>query len=142
MPVQQKKFTVSLNGNLEEIVDLASMINKVVLSFNLSDKLENGLNLILEELYTNAVNYGFVEIDKPVALIDISLLDNQLEIIYRDNGIEFNPLKKLDPKLNLNLEERPVGGLGIFFVKAFTDHVEYSYDGHFNQIKMCKSLSL
>jgi anti-sigma regulatory factor (Ser/Thr protein kinase) len=45
-----------------------------------------------------------------------------------------------DPDLMLSLDDRAIGGLGVFFVKALTDHVEYHRVGEFNQLKMNKSL--
>ena len=98
------------------------------------------MNLILEELYTNTANYGFEGIDDGQVKISLSVIDHQLEICFEDNGIAFNPLDISDPDLMLSLDDRPIGGLGVFFVKTLTEHVEYHRVGNFNQIKMIKSL--
>lgn len=145
----QNHYRISLNGTLGEIVDLASELHKAGQQLGLSAQTESQLNLILEELYTNSVNYGFplgatVAAETgviPKITIELALQAQLLQIRYRDNGVAFNPLNADAPDLGLSLEQRPIGGLGIFFVKTLTDHVEYSHDGEFNQISMCKNLA-
>jgi serine/threonine-protein kinase RsbW len=145
----QNHYKISLNGTLGEIVDLASELHKAAQQLGFSAQTESQLNLILEELYTNSVHYGFSPAVSAVAktsaipkvTIALELQALQLQITYRDNGVAFNPLNADAPDLCLSLDERPIGGLGIFFVKTLTDHVEYSHDGEFNQISMRKNLA-
>ena len=146
----QNQYKISLNGTLGEIVDLASELRKAAQQLDFSAQTDSQLNLLLEELYTNSVNYGFPPgasvVSKTSAIpkitIELVLQVQQLQITYRDNGVAFNPLNADAPDLSLSLDERPIGGLGIFFVKTLTDHVEYSHDGEFNQISMRKNLAV
>ena len=46
---------------------------------------------------------------------------------FRDKGIPFNPLEKDPPDTTLPMEQRKIGGLGIFLVKKKMDAVEYEY---------------
>ena len=95
---------------------------------------------MLEELYTNSVNYGFEGISDGCVNIMILNKTGHLEMVYQDNGIAYDPLQAEDPELLLSIEDRPIGGLGVFFVKALTDHVEYMRDGGLNIVKMTKNL--
>lgn len=127
--------SIDLNGNLIELVDLFDQAQRFLLAnIYISEQEVVKLQLILEELYTNSVNHGFSCILEPKISITLSLNDHYLEIIYRDNGLAFDPFQKQDPNLVLSVEDRPIGGLGIFLVKSLVDHFEYSYDGTFNQI--------
>ena len=143
MNVQQlNSFNITLNGSPEELGNLSLSLNELSQKFSISVDVKNQINLILEELYTNAVNYGLIDVLRPLVTIDFLMNDSQIEIIYRDNGIQYNPLEKLAPDLTLSIEERAIGGLGIFFVKSMTDFTEYHYDGKLNQIKMLKNLTV
>ena len=51
----------------------------------------------------------------------------ELVLEVEDKGISFNPLDREAPDLQLPLEERPVGGLGIYMVRQFAYSVEYQY---------------
>ena len=44
-----------------------------------------------------------------------------------DSGVPYNPFVKPDPDITLSVEERQIGGLGIFMVKKNMDEVLYSF---------------
>lgn len=137
---QKNSIEIILNGHLDEIANLASALDRFCNDAILSDLVKNQINLVIEELYTNTANYGLVGISNGQVIINLLALNNQLEIRYKDNGIAFNPLEMADPDLMLSLDDRPIGGLGVFFVKAMTDNVTYSRVGGWNQLLMHKSL--
>lgn len=136
----QQYFSFELSGAISELDELASSLKHICSILQIPEVQENQLNLILEELYSNSVNYAFAKVEQPKVIIEITKSDNQLEVIYRDNGPEFNPLDKQLPNLDLSLEDRPIGGLGIFFVKSMTDNVSYRYEHGFNLISMTKQI--
>ena len=136
----KKILEILLTGDLAEIDHLATELNRFFDDAGIDALVKNQVNLILEELYTNTANYGFQGITNGEVTITLSLIDGQLEMVYQDNGIAFNPLEIEDPDLLLGIEDRPIGGLGVFFVKAMTDQVEYSHVGEFNQLKMQKKV--
>jgi anti-sigma regulatory factor (Ser/Thr protein kinase) len=140
MSRHKAKFEIILTNCLAGVEQLAFALDHFCNVQGLSDQVKNQVNLVLEELYTNTVNYGFEGIND--GRVVIALLNNvsYLEIVYQDNGIAYNPLQAEDPELLLSVEDRPIGGLGVFFVKTMTDHVEDMRDGGFNIIKMTKNL--
>lgn len=133
-------FSINLSGSIAELEDLALALHHICGALALSEKIENQLNLILEELYANSVNYALLNVTKPMVKIDISLAQEGLKIIYLDNGPQFNPLMNQAPDLELSIEDRPIGGLGVLFVKSLTDDVSYQYQDGFNQIVMIKHI--
>ena len=65
--------------------------------------------------------------------IYISNKNKALKIIIEDDARAFNPLEHKDPDdFDKPLEEREVGGLGIFFVKKMMDRVEYRHESNHN----------
>lgn len=134
-------YQINLNGALEEINDLSLAIDQFSSQAGLSTSIKNQINLILEELYTNTINYGFSGIENGTVSIKLNIHNNVLEMLYQDNGIAFNPLENADPELMLSIEDKAIGGLGVFFVKAMTESAEYERDGGFNRLKMFKSLT-
>ena len=94
------------------------------------------IRLSVEEIAENIVNYaynngnGFVEIT--------TTLDEagMLTISFKDAGVPFNPLEKEDPDITLSLDERPVGGLGIFICKKMMDSVSYVFEDGCNNFTM------
>ena len=47
---------------------------------------------------------------------------------FQDEGTPYDPFARKDPDLTKPIEERPVGGLGIYMTKRFMDRVEYRYE--------------
>ena len=84
------------------------------------------INLALDELLTNTLEHGF---EGRVAEADISVAirseGEAVVVRYEDNGIEFNPLQAIEQDTVLELEERPIGGLGLQLIGATFDAVSY-----------------
>jgi anti-sigma regulatory factor (Ser/Thr protein kinase) len=45
--------------------------------------------------------------------------------MLRDHGISFDPTHAPNPDLTLDLEDRPIGGLGVFLIKTLMDEIHY-----------------
>ena len=140
MSLHQRNFKIILTNGLAGIEQLTLALDHFFNQQGLDEQVKNQVNLVLEELYTNSVNYGFAGISNGYVEIELLNKGSHLEMVYRDNGVAYNPLQTEDPELLLSIEDRPIGGLGVFFVKAMTDHVEYMRDGGLNVIKMIKNL--
>ena len=63
-----------------------------------------------------------------------------VKISFEDSGKPYNPLEKEDPDIELDLDDTPIGGLGIFIVKETMDNVWYERRGGHNIFIMEKEL--
>lgn len=59
--------------------------------------------------------------------LDMNVENNAIKMKISDKGIPFNPLEKETADLNVSLEERKIGGLGIYLIKEIMDKVDYEY---------------
>jgi serine/threonine-protein kinase RsbW len=122
---------------LEEIEKLADAVNKA-----LPDKdLAFSVNLCLEELITNTILHGLKGASDRFIHVQINISDEWLEIILKDNAPRFDPFMQApSPNLDLDINERPIGGLGVHMVKKLMDKVHADYDGTGNLIVLLKRL--
>jgi anti-sigma regulatory factor (Ser/Thr protein kinase) len=91
------------------------------------------LELVLEEIFLNVVSHAYGEGGTGTAEVSYSAPEpGALEVQVVDYGPPFNPLEEADPDLNLTLAERPIGGLGLFLIKAISASVSYSRVGDSN----------
>lgn len=132
----KQPLRITLGGQTEEIAALTFNVQSIASQLELCSVVSGKVNLILEELYTNTLHHGLHMCPKPIVVIEFCLKRGMLEIIYRDNGVAFNPLALKQPDLGLNLEDRPVGGLGIHLVKTITDQANYERHGNYNVITL------
>jgi len=99
------------------------------------------LNLALEEAVSNIILYAYKEQAKGQQIeIRASCCDNRLTLTIIDSGEAFDPRLQNDPDISLPVEERPIGGLGIFLIKQIMDKVEYQRVNDKNILILSKNI--
>lgn len=108
-----------------------------------SPKLVFHLTLILDELITNIINYGYADFDEHPINVGLSLNGDTLTIRIEDDSEPFNILEAPEPELDVPLEdrERPIGGMGIHLVKNMVKNIDYKREDGKNILTLTKNLS-
>jgi serine/threonine-protein kinase RsbW len=96
--------------------------------------------LALEEVFMNVVMHGSPRAGTQVE-VSVILCDDSLTLMVENDGPAFDPLLLPAPNIAANLEERRVGGLGVFLVRQMMDAVSYQRVGARNQLRMTKRLT-
>ncbi len=86
---------------------------------------EHRLTLVLEELLTNVISYGYDDDDEHEIYVHLRFEDGILTSIFDDGGQPFDPHAAQKPVMDGPLEDRSVGGLGIHLILTIMDSVEY-----------------
>ena len=97
--------------------------------------------ILLEELLTNLVKYGYP--DRPEcgrAEIVLALNGGRLEIEFIDDGCAFDPFAVPPPNLEGPLETRTPGGLGLHILRSLTDEASYERRNGNNVIRLSRVL--
>ena len=106
-------------------------------------EIEKGLVLRIltacEEVIVNIIKYAYPSVKGEIE-IDVDFTENNLTIIFTDFGNPFNPLEKEDANVELGIDERRAGGLGIFLVKKIMDDVKYEYTSEKNILTIGKKI--
>jgi len=93
------------------------------------------LDLLIEEIFMNVCRYAYPDGRQGVVTLTYSVpAPGELSVEVADQGAEFNPLTAAPPDSTLNLESRPIGGLGIFLVKALAPSITYRRDRGWNRL--------
>lgn len=122
--------SISLKKELKELYKLNEFIISILKKENLQ------VNLIAEEIFVNIVKYSNAEF----IMVNGSFENQTLTLEFIDNGIEFNPLKKENPKRPSNIDDAEIGGLGIFLSKEMSDELDYQYLNGENHLKVVKKV--
>ena len=133
----ENKLTVDAHVvNLEYVL---SFLSKEMVIKNIPEAIQNNINIAAEEIFVNIAKYAYTGSTGNVTVkIDI---DSEIVIEFNDSGVKYNPLEKDDPAIDAPIEEREVGGLGIFMVKKLMDTVEYKYENGNNIFIMKKKVT-
>jgi anti-sigma regulatory factor (Ser/Thr protein kinase) len=99
------------------------------------------LRLACEEVVVNVINYAYPDDGGSMKVsYNFQHETGELEVIISDSGIPFNPLERDDPDISIPMEDRQIGGLGIFMVRTVMDSLEYAREDGRNILTMRKSL--
>ncbi len=132
-----RKLTV--NAEIQNLAKVLEFILADLPESNSGKKLQQDIELICEEIFVNICSYAYGS-QTGTAEIETNLTEERLEVIFRDSGKPFNPLKYCSSNFNLPPEERAVGGLGIYMVKKLADTVFYQYTENTNILTITKQL--
>ena len=124
-----------------ELTKLEGFTSDFAQMAGLSGKDLFALQIIVEELVTNVIDYGGVPAGEHAVRVDLSAEERKLVMQFTDRGAEYNPLLREDPDLTLPAEERPIGGLGVHFCKKLTDAQNYARVDGQNVLTLTKNLS-
>jgi len=86
------------------------------------------VQLAVDEACTNTIIHGLKGEPSETFQLEIHWETGELEIAIREAGARFDFTDVATPDVDASLEDRAIGGLGIFFIKELMDRVEYQVD--------------
>jgi anti-sigma regulatory factor (Ser/Thr protein kinase) len=136
MAAQEYKF--GLKNDISELNALHQHLTKWGDGIHLATDSISRINICLDELFTNIVSYGFEDDLEHIIKFTINVDNNVVIINIEDDGVVFNPLKKIDPDFPENVEDARIGGLGIHIIRKLMDNVSYERKQGRNRLIMKK----
>jgi sigma-B regulation protein RsbU (phosphoserine phosphatase) len=121
----ERSLFALLRNDLAELQRLNQLVSDFAESHGLPSELVFRLTLVLEEIITNVISYGYEDEMEHEISVRLSWEDPDMKIEVEDDGRPFNPLEAPPPDMVKPLAERPVGGLGIHLVREMMDKLEY-----------------
>jgi anti-sigma regulatory factor (Ser/Thr protein kinase) len=119
-------ITIRLDADLQDIERLNRMVRQFGELHDVPGRTLYALNLAIDELVTNVALYGYDDPHGQEIAVQIEGAPGELRATITDAGRQFDPLTVPRPDLDLPLEKRALGGLGIHLVRSLMDQVEYA----------------
>ena len=132
---------LTIEAVIENIAVVTAFVDEQLERLDCPVKIQTQVDIAVDELFSNISHYAY----KPgtgVATVRVEAVDRPPTVVitFIDNGVKYDPLAKADPDVTLPLEQREIGGLGIYMVKKSMDDVSYEYrDGH-NILRIRKNI--
>jgi anti-sigma regulatory factor (Ser/Thr protein kinase) len=137
----EQVLSAVLVNQLSEIARLGELAARFGEANRISTDDVLAINLVLDEVVINVVKYAFTDGQEHQIPVRLAREGNVVTIRVDDDGRPFNPLEAPPPNLDLPIEERPIGGLGIHIVKSTCDGIEYRREGGRNILTMTKTVT-
>jgi len=132
---------LSLRNEIAELPRLVAFATDFAERNELPPSELNRLLVIIDELFSNVVKYGYEGSGiRGTVEVCLSFVDGRLEMELTDDGRPFDPLSTPPPDLDLPASDRPIGGLGIHFVKKLVDEAQYSRRGRRNCLLLIRRI--
>jgi anti-sigma regulatory factor (Ser/Thr protein kinase) len=130
-----------LRAEHAELTRLQAFVDAFAQECALPDDERSRLLVILEELFINAVTHGHGPHSAGGSIIvALGRRAGRLRISFIDDGPPFDPLAEGAPDLDAAGEERPIGGLGIYIVRALVDQARYRREGGRNHLHLVRRI--
>jgi serine/threonine-protein kinase RsbW len=113
-----------IDANPQNLAALRDFVSKAAASLGASRRVVDDLVLAVDETATNIIVHGYQGRPGSIA-VQVELEGDEIVIRLYDRAGFFDPLQYPPPNLDLPLEERPEGGLGIYLARKSVDSVAY-----------------
>jgi serine/threonine-protein kinase RsbW len=141
LPEAAQERRMSVAGETAELPALTRFLQEFWGAAGLPPAQALPFELALEELFMNVVMHGSAAGSMRKVDLSLALGEQSVTMILADDGPEFDPLKVPAPDVTLSLEERRVGGNGVFLVRQMMDAVAYRRSGSRNELTLTKQIT-
>ena len=134
--------SITVEAKIENVDKVTEFVNEVLEEKECPLKVQMQLDVAIDEIFGNIAYYAYGK-GSGNATIQIEMEDNppKITLTFIDQGIPYNPLESKDQDITLDIEDREIGGLGIFLVKKTMDELSYEYVDGQNILTMKKELA-
>lgn len=134
-------FRMTIGADLGNVARVSAAFAEFADAHALPASIRRSVNVVLDELLTNTISYGFAGREGGEVTVDVELRANRLSVTLTDDGEPFDPFGLAAPDTALSVEERQVGGLGIHLVRRMMDEVSYHRRADRNVVILAKYLT-
>lgn len=136
----QPGFSLQLHNRLLELDRIGDAVEAFGEAHGLSAKLRYQIRLVLDELLTNIISYGYADEGDHSITVRMGQYGARLRFELEDDARPFDPLTARAPDTTTEADRRPIGGLGIHLVRTIMDRVAYERVGDTNRLILEKDV--
>ncbi len=133
-----KSITIQIHNKIPEIEHVCDMVKDFSKKHSVADKIIFTLHLALDEILTNIISYGFSDNNDHLIDICYTLSGDELTLKIVDDSNPYDPANAPTPDVEASLEDRKIGGLGIYLIKNMMDKINYSSKNGKNTLILTK----
>ena len=130
-----------MNNDIADVEKLIPFIREIIEALSLPSNIAFCINLAVEEAVSNVMMYAY---DSPGNILTLSADSDGRNVTFtiKDTGKAFDPTSEIaEVDTTLPIEERPIGGLGMFLIKNVMDEIRYSRKGDTNILTIIKKIN-
>jgi anti-sigma regulatory factor (Ser/Thr protein kinase) len=115
---------LTITADVRYLVEIRRFVAEAAHGLGAVAKAVDDLVQAVDELAANAILHGYRGGAGQIEVL-VRPEAGGLAVVLRDQAPSFDPTQAPEPDINLPLEQRPVGGLGIFLSRRLVDEMRY-----------------
>ena len=132
-------LTLNMRAELDEIERIHAAVDLLAQAEAWPEDLLFQIKLVLEEIGTNIVKYGYDEEGQQFFQVTLTSETDTLTMEIVDDGKPYDPFPEApEPDLDSPVPERPIGGLGVYLVQKLMDEATYRREDGRNIVTLIK----
>ena len=131
---------ITLPAVVDSIEKVTEFVNDRLQKSNIPQKIQTQIDVVIDELMSNVTKFAYRDGKNGDISVEMEVNEEEIAMTFRDSGVPFNPLEQADPDVNAPLEQRKIGGLGLFLVRKTMDKLNYVCENGQNVLTVIKKL--
>jgi anti-sigma regulatory factor (Ser/Thr protein kinase) len=122
----KNKLTVA--GYFENLAKIGDFIQQAAKQAGLDERGVYAIHMAVDEACTNIIEHAYGGEGKGEIRLTCDIKKDGIQVVICDQGVPFDPAQvpKFDPQTPL--DERKLGGMGLFFIHRLVDRVEFKFN--------------
>ncbi len=120
-------YEIELESKIDNLPVISDFVEESLTDFQVDAALINKVQVCVDEACTNVISYAYPGGTGPLK-IALKLVGEDIWIVIQDKGKPFDPTSIPPPDVTSEVDQRKIGGLGIYFMHELMDSVSYSFD--------------
>lgn len=117
--------SLTVSNRPDNLALIQRLVSEQSREWELSARAQAHLELVAEELFTNVVNYGYNPGDSGQIAVFLDRQGPRIRLILEDDARPFDPTREYPSSNDLDLENRPIGGLGLCLIRRLAESIVY-----------------
>ena len=132
-----QSFEMTIGSDFEVIPFVSARFEEAMKEHGFGPEEILDTQLAVEEVITNIILHGYEETGGEIQ-ISCTITPGRIGILVTDSAPPFNPLSIPKPDLEEDMEDRKIGGLGVYLLRQVMDEISYRYENGMNILTMIK----
>jgi len=133
----ETRFLLTIGSDIAEIPAVSDRLWEALQANGFSAEEILDTQLAVEEAITNVIIHGYKKQGEPI-MVSCHISPDFVKVQITDSAPRFDPLSVPDPELGGSVEDRSIGGLGVYLIRKVMDDVSYRYEDGRNIMVLSK----
>lgn len=120
-----QRYQITRAAELEALQDFRDFITNCCAKHQIPEEIVLELKLAVDEACSNIIIHGYKGMDPGSIILEFWIKAQRIRVQITDFGHMFEPEETPMPDLEAALEDRELGGLGLFLIYQSMDNIDY-----------------